>query len=143
MALSIDSRLLFFKSMFTQQCKAQIGLCMVASNSTSYVAHIILSAAPLPPQDVSAVLVTPVILRVSWSRPARIRGDVVYYTVYAIPFASQVSPSARKKRQADHSLGTIAKVSDMSKRQVHEFYSLPNSEGCTANFLCKCDIMGL
>lgn len=66
--------------------------------------------APPSPRNVSAVLATPVILTVTWSRPARVRGTVIFYTVYAIPFVSQVSPSARKKRQADTNLGTIAKV---------------------------------
>jgi hypothetical protein len=67
--------------------------------------------APPPPRRVTAELVTPVVVKVTWSRPVAVRGVLVFYTVYASPFVSQVSPPARSKRQIDNNpLRTITKV---------------------------------
>ena len=75
-------------------------------------AHFI-ATAPTPPRRVSAELITPVVIKVTWSRPSVTRGaTLVFYTVYAIPFVSQVSPSlTRGKRQVENQrLDTVAKV---------------------------------
>ena len=73
-----------------------------------------ISTAPQPPQEVTARLVTPVVIEVRWGRPPTptFRAQLILYTVYAIPFSSQISPSPRGKRQVDASnpLQTIAKV---------------------------------
>ena len=62
------------------------------------------STAPLPPGDVSAVLVTPVTLLVRWTIPHVSDGTLMYFTVYAFPLTQ------RSKRQTSTILGTISKV---------------------------------
>ena len=68
-------------------------------------------AAPAPPEDVRVVLVTPVILHVTWETLIRSE-EVLFYTVYAFPFVTTVSGSpSRSRRQADeNSLEILAQV---------------------------------
>ena len=69
------------------------------------------STAPPSPEEVTVILLTPVVLKVTWSRPSSIRGELVFFTVYATPLVSQSPTESREKRQAvNNSLGTITKV---------------------------------
>ena len=65
---------------------------------------------PSAPRDVTVCLITPRLVEVKWRAPALSNGQIIRYTVYAIPIA--VSGPAISKRQAASNLpsGTIKQV---------------------------------
>ena len=65
---------------------------------------------PSAPRDVTVRLITPQLVEVRWRAPAVSNGQIIRYTVYAIPIA--VSGPAISKRQAASNLpsGTIKHV---------------------------------
>ena len=64
----------------------------------------------MPPDSVTATLVSPDTLMVTWTRPTVSSGSIVYYTVYAMPFVSEAAAISRSKRQSEQPLQVVAKV---------------------------------
>ena len=69
------------------------------------------SLAPSAPRDVSARLITPFLVEVSWRAPAIPNGVITHYTVYAVPQISH--EETRNKRNTATTPRTIKKVIPM------------------------------
>ena len=86
----------------TVQCTK--GFCMpykvtIANNLpdvTNLPPHLL--TGPSAPRDVTVRLITPLLVEIRWRRPAVSNGQIIRYTVYAIPIT--VSGPAISKRQA-------------------------------------------
>ena len=69
---------------------------------------ILSTTAPPGPRSVQVELISPVVLRVSWSPPRVIDGQIQYYTIYATPLITGIS--GRNRRQVESPLATLTKV---------------------------------